>query len=98
MREKNYINIRTLIVCISLPLLAGCQGGGADLIGLLGSLFGGPAGSAGLLSLLDSGGISGFTNDGGVGLSAVHNPEPATVLLLGGGMAAMARFRSRKKS
>ena len=98
MREKNHINIRTLIVCISLPLLAGCQGGGADLISLLGSLFGGPAGSAGLLSLLDSSSGIGVTNDGGIGLAAVHNPEPATLLLLGGGMAAMARFRSRKKS
>jgi hypothetical protein len=70
-----------------LPILSGCGSGGGGLAALgLGSLFGG--GVSGGLALLG----------GGAGTIAhTHNPEPASMFLLGSGVAAMS-FLKKKAS
>ena len=91
MKKKTFKMICNIAVSIFLPFLAGCQPVG--LASGLESLFGGAGGGPtdiGLLSLLDGGG-----SDGGVGLAAIHNPEPTSMLLIGGGMAAMAYLRKK---
>ena len=49
---------------------------------------GGGSGSGDLLPLLASGG-------GGESIALAHNPEPTSMLLLGGGMMAMAYLRTK---
>ena len=79
-----------------VPALIGCGGGG-----------GGGSASLGLGSLFGGGGssISGFGSEittlvlldqGGGGIPTLHNPEPATMLLFGTGMAAMAYMRRKR--
>ena len=73
----------------ALTLLAGCSGSGGGLswLGSTGeTIFAGGGGSG------SDGG-----NDGGGGSSALgHSPEPATIALMGGGLAVLA-FLSRRK-
>jgi len=72
-----------------MPILTGCQGAsGFGAIGL-GSLFAGFGGIGG------NGGSSALISSGG-DLATISNPEPASMLLMGSGMAAMAFFKSRK--
>jgi len=77
------------LLAITVPLLTGCGGGGAATLGL-GSLFGFAGGGGG------GGGIIG--GGGGGPIAAIVQPEPASLLLMGSGMAAMAFYKSRKKS
>lgn len=74
--------IVALLSCVIIVLmLAGCKGSGGGVSGFLGSTFAG-GGSGG-----DSGG----------GSPIGHSPEPATVALLGGGFAAYAFLKRKKK-
>ena len=91
-----------LMLSIILPFASGCNGGGGGGSSLVGSLFsassdgstlGGGPGSVGGLGGIDGGG--GVT---GASLASIHNPEPTTMLLVGGGMMAMAYFRNRNNS
>jgi len=77
------------LLAITVPLLTGCGGGGAAALGL-GSLFGFAGGGSPTIGIAGPG--------PGPGLAAIVNPEPASLLLMGGGMAAMAFYKSRKKS
>ena len=94
---KKYLKqINLLILAAAFPFIQGCGAGGAGIGALTSFLFGG--GSSGFTS-----GISGFlplgiaaATGGGTELAALHNPEPASMFLVGGGMVAMAYFKSRK--
>lgn len=72
-------------------LLSGCLGGGGG--------SGSNGGSAGIggadMAGLPGGGVGAGGNGGG-GIDGNINPEPATVLLLGGGLAAYAFIKRRK--
>jgi hypothetical protein len=86
-KENSMFNkFRNLTLLALVPLLTGCGGGGAAL---LGSLFSSVASGGGAGS-----GFSpfGFTST----IASVHNPEPASLLLMGGGMTALAYFRKKK--
>jgi len=76
------------LLAVIVPLLSGCGGGGASLLGL-GSLFGFLGGGGG-----DFG--KSFT-DPDLLANIGTNPEPATMLLMGGGVATMAYFKAKKK-
>lgn len=77
------------IFAIFLPFMAGCGGGG---VGFLGSLFGA---SGTLLASLSGGGAGLSASTLGSSSATITNPEPATMLLMGSGMAAMAYFKSK---
>jgi len=68
-----------------LPLLAGCAGGGSAAFGL-GSLFGGGGGGGGIPDIIS-----------GEAIATIYQPEPASMLLMGSGLAAMAYFKNKKK-
>jgi hypothetical protein len=87
---KKYLkHINLLILTVILPSIYGCSGGGiGELTGLL---FG-----SGAIGILSAGGSSGLGIGGAGGLATVHTPEPASMLLLGSSMMAMAYFKSRK--
>ena len=73
---------------VILPFVYGCNGGGGGISASVGGLFGGKTAS-----------IASLTTDvssGSGGLATLHNPEPATMVLLGSGMLMMGYLRSRK--
>jgi len=85
--KRSWKNILMLAV---LPLLVGCGGGGGLAALGLGSLFGlggdsFSSFSGGSLALLSGGPIP-----------VLHNPEPASMLLMGSGIAAMAYFKKKR--
>ena len=89
---KKYLKqINLLILAAVLPFVQGC-GAGGGIASLTSFLFGGGGGIGSFLPL----GIAAATGGGGTELAALHNPEPASMLLVGGGMMAMTYFRSRK--
>jgi len=83
-------------------LFSSSGGGGGGLAAFLGlgSLFASSGGSGGLLAFSSDGsGISQLPLTliaSGESIATIHNPEPASMLLLGGGMAAIAYFRNKK--
>ena len=95
-REKRMtktIMVRTLnfLMISVLPLLSGCNSGGGGGGGSsVGGLF---SASSGSLTL--GPGPGGGGPGGGGELASIHNPEPTTMLLVGGGMMAIAYFRNR---
>ena len=85
MRTLNFLMISVL------PLLSGCNEGGSGA-GSVGSLFGA---SSDVLTL-GSGPTGAPGPGGGSDLASIHQPEPTTMLLVGGGMMAIAYFRNRQ--
>jgi len=75
------------MLSVLLPVVYGCGGGGGGGSAALGALFG-PG----------SGGGGGGGGGGGDTLATIHNPEPATLLLMGSGMAVMGLYRKHKKN
>ena len=73
-----------IMLSVMLPFVSGCNGGGGSASSG-GSLFGASSGGAAL-----GGG-------GGAELASIHQPEPMTMVLVGGGMMAMAYMRKYKK-
>ncbi len=97
---KNMYNriINFTILSVLMPFVYGCGGGGgsagtSSLSSVLGSSSSGSGdGGSGTISSFSS--ISG---DGGQSLALIHNPEPATMLLISGGLAAMAFYKNRQR-
>ena len=83
-------SLNFLMLSLMLPVASGCTGGGGSA-SALGSLFG--ASSSGSTLSLSGGELAG---SGAASLAAIHQPEPATMLLVGGGMIAMGYFRNQK--
>jgi len=78
------------LLAIVVPMLTGCGSGGSGFLGL-GSLF------SGVGSILGgSGGGGSLLSGGSDGLASISNPEPATMILMGSGMAAMAYYKNKK--
>ena len=83
------IRIYNLVLVSMLPFVYGClSGGGGGSSASAGSVVGGGS---------FSGGGEGIGTGAGGGLETIHNPEPATMLLVGGGVAAMAYYRNLRK-
>ena len=89
-RFKNYA-----VLSLLLPFVYGCQGGGGG---------GGGSAASGLLPVSDGGsgisglsGLSGGSGDPGTTIATIHNPEPATMLLIGGGLMAMRYYKTKKR-
>jgi len=95
--KKHLHKINLLILVAVLPMMYGCLGGGG--IGALTSLlFGSSAIGGGI-----GGGLGPVLGPGGPGgpggiiaAGAITNPEPASMLLLGSGMMAMAYYKKRR--
>ncbi len=86
MKSKFNKYFHAIVAVTLLPLLTGCGGGGGGgSLASIGSLFAGVNGGSGTLP------------GGEEAIATITNPEPASMLLLGGGMAAMAYFRNNKK-
>ena len=87
---KKYLKCSNLLILtVILPFIYGCVPG-SDTSSLTGFLFGG--GGLGGVALLDGGGAA---LGGGAELATLHQPEPASMLLLGSGLAAMSYFKSK---
>jgi hypothetical protein len=82
------------LALLTLPILSGCgggSGGGSSSVGALFSPESSPGtGTTVLTSATDAGVNS--------GIATIHNPEPATMLLLGGGMLVMGLIKSQKRA
>jgi len=87
--------------------ISGCGGGGGGFSGFfegLASIFDGGPGGGDIVETLSSGGdLGGPVGTTGPELASaatVHHPEPASVMLFGGGLAGMAwlRRRTRRRS
>lgn len=83
------LRAHNLVLLSVIPLLYGCQGGGGSSASL-GSLLGDIPGGGG-----DSTVVASVTTDS---LATVHQPEPATLLLIGSGIVALSYMKSRAQN
>lgn len=94
--------INFTILSVLMPFVYGCGGGGgggSSLSGLTGGVDGGSS-IGGVDGGSTIGGFNTFASispDGGQSLASIHNPEPATMLLISGGLAAMAFYKNRQR-
>jgi len=93
MRKRNYQYLKFVALAIALPFIYGC-GAGAGVGSLIGFLFGGGGFTGSEIALLGGlGGVLGGGAGSGAGLGALSTPEPASMLLVGGGLIAMGYFK-----
>ena len=85
--------MQVIALALLLPCLYGCKGGssGAGSGASLSSFAFGSGDDTGSLSS-----FSGTDTTTGTQLGTIHNPEPATMLLFGSGIAAMRFARNRR--
>lgn len=100
MIRKLYTHLQSAALLALMPVLTGCGGGGGGGTGSLGSLFGGGSSGGSSAGLTTSGGsgaaeLALAAGQAAEGVSVIVNPEPATMMLMGGGMATLAYFKSR---
>jgi len=86
MKSSKYLKLVGLAA--ALPFIYGC-GSGSGAGSLLSFLFGGGGTE---IALLGGSGLSGI---GGGAVASLVNPEPASMLLVGGGLMAMSYFKSK---
>ncbi len=90
------VNAFLIILCLlSTVMLSGCvgEGGGGSGDSWSSSWSSGSSGGTG-----DSGsGGSNYGEDSGTGASAQHNPEPATMAMIGVGLFAYGILNKKKK-
>jgi len=90
--RNGMIRVLNFLMLSVVPLASGCNGGGGG---------GGSASVGGLFSASSDGSTFGPGGNvgGGLGsggeLASIHHPEPTTMLLVGGGIMALAYFRNR---
>lgn len=102
MLKKYLTHVNLTLLTVILPAMYGCNSGSGSTGSLSGFLFGGGgATSGGDIALLSGGGTASTSvagtvvNTGGTELAMLHNPEPASMLLLGSGLMAMTYFKSK---
>ena len=88
--KNNIKHFKLAILAGVLPFIYGCGSGGSGA--LLSFLFGAGGGFTGGGG---GGGGTGCLINCGVELATLHQPEPTSMLLIGGGLAAMTYFKSK---
>lgn len=88
MLKNKLLLAKVTLFAVVLPFIYGCQGGGGG--GSTSGFIGGGSGS----SLAGGGSIGGGGGFGGGG-EEIINPEPASMLLFGSGMMAMALWKRK---
>lgn len=112
MKRKSFLSFSLVTLALSLPLIGCTGGGGgligflggasSDALGALGSFIGSDSGSdsgsGGPLFLASlTGDTTGDVTEGGSdAIKTVHNPEPMSMALFGGGLAGLAFLKRRK--
>lgn len=90
MKEVNLTKaMKALFAAALVPFITACNGGGGGALLGTGSLFSGLA--------TDQGTGPGVITTGDE-IPALTNPEPASMLLIGSGMAIMAYHNNKKKA
>jgi len=87
MSNNNSKYFKLFVLVAALPFMYGCGGGTGSLLSFL---FGAGAGIGDLVCLTCGGG-----GGGGGGIATLVQPEPASMLLLGSGLAAMSYFKAK---
>lgn len=90
--KNSFLKVKYLFLFV-LPSLVGCGGGGAALAAIFGSVGGAAASSA----VIGGGDVLLASAGSGAAIGTFHNPEPASMALVGVGMVVMAFQRRFKK-
>lgn len=99
MFKKYLAHVNLTLLTVILPAMYGCKSGSGGDSSLSGFLFGSDGttngGDIALLGGGSSGAASSVASTSGTDLAMLHQPEPASMLLIGGGLMAMTYFKSK---
>ena len=82
----------------ALLMTAGCGSDGDSVSRFFGIFGGSGSGSEAVGTIAGGGSMSGGTSPGPQAVATLHQPEPASLALFGGGLAAVALLRRRKRA